>query len=116
MTKSGIPSPFRSAIDTGSVFPSPLENGNPPVSYATPGRNVPSPLPSRTLTVLWDSVQPGLQRLVTTRSGLPCTLGSPIARDPVAQPNESWMLVARNVPSPLPRRTATVPSPFFGLL
>ena len=64
-----------------------------------PGRNVPSPLPSRIETV-------SAMRLVTARSGMPSPLKSPTATSQGPRPTGT-RIGARKVPSPRPSRIET---------
>ena len=91
LTRSSLPSPFRSAT---AARPERLE-------LLIGEAKVPSPLPGKTSTVTWPPV---------TRSGMPSPVKSPtttaggdgpVSRDPDQEG-------APSVPSPLPSRTLTV--------
>ncbi len=93
-----MPSPFTS--------PTATENGSLPTAGGKPGAgaNVPSPAPSRTLTLL----EP---MLAVTRSGLPSPFTSPTATEYGVVPTAGDKPGAgAKAPLPLPSRTLTVPS------
>src|SRR4029077_3933337 len=100
---------------------SPVPPGAAPASYVTTGRNVPSPLPSKTPTAPSPSPQPldeEAAQFTTTTSNFPSPFTSTTAigsgpKSPAGgpMPPESKVSASPKVPSPLPSNTATSPSP-----